>query len=443
MKAVKILLGLVIAVVVLAAAGLWYLNRLVQSAEFRELAREAAQSALGSQVSFREMEISLWRGVTLQGIEVANPPGFTGPMVTADAVVLRYRLWPLLQRRVVVQRLAVEKPVVTLARDATGTFNYEKLGAPKAAGQTAASGSAPRVGGVRVEIASIGLSDGEVTVLNEQGKRLVRLSGIEFQSGVQFDGGKLGGAGEARIRELAVGDSIYVRNVGGPVRFSGEYMELEPVRGELAGGVVEGKLRVKLLGGVRYEVDLTGRGSDVTTLLREAGAKPVMSGSLQWTAKLSGTGGLPTVVGGGRAEVVNGQVTGVPLLTLVGTLLQVPELQQLSFTECLLEYQLANNVMTNPVIRIGSPAIRIEGRGAMALDTYDLRHDLTLALTEAALSKAPKEVRGAFRKTDDGKLALDFRASGPYNSPKTDLSQRLVRGAGQQLLDKGLRKLLE
>lgn len=442
MKAVKILAVLVLVVAVLVGAGLWYLNRFVQSPEFRELAREAVQSALGSQVSFRDMEISLWRGVTLQGIEVANPPGFTGPMVMAEALVLRYRLVPLLQRRVVVPRLTVEKPVVVLARDATGTFNYEKLGATKTTAPSTPTSGAPRIGGVRVEVSNIGLSDGEVTVLNEQGKRLVRLIGMEFRSGVQWDAGKLSGSGEARVRELVVGDSIYVRNVRAPVRFAGEYMELEPVRGELAGGTVEGSLRVKLLGGFRYEADLTGRGSDMATLLREAGTKPVMSGSLQWTAKLIGTGGLPTVHGGGRAEVVNGQLTGVPLLVLLGTLLQIPDLQQLSFTECLLEYQLANNVMTNPVIRVGSPAVRITGHGAMALDTYALQHELTLALSDAVSARLPKQVRGAFRKTDDGLLALDFRATGPYNSPKTDLSQQLIRGTGQQLLEKGLEKML-
>lgn len=442
MKAVKILVVLVAVVLVLVGAGLWYLNRLVQSAEFRELARNAAQTALGSGVSFRELSVSLWRGVTLRGIEVANPHGFSGPMVTAEAVVLRYRLWPLLQRRVVVQQLAVDKPVVRLARDAAGTFNYEKLGALKATGAAPSVGVAPGLRGTRVEVSRIGVSDGELVVFNEGGKTLVRVMGLEFSSGVQWEQGQLRGHGEARVRELVLGGSVAVRNVRGPVQFAGSCMEWAPVRGELAGGTVEGTVRVRLLGGFLYEAELAGRGSDVATLLREAGAKPVVSGLLQWTAKLTGTGGLPTVQGGGWVEVVNGQLGGVPLLVLVGSLLQVPELQQISFTECRLEYQLANNVMTNPVIQIAAPSVRIHGHGTVALDDYVLQHELTLAVAESVLAKVPKEVRGAFHATEDGMLALEFRATGPYDSPKTDLSQRLLRGAGQQLLEKGLQKML-
>ena len=74
------------------------------------------------------MEISLLSGVTLEGITVANPAPFRGDLLTADAFVLRYRLLPLLAGRVQVDRLALEKPALTLAMDAQGGFNYERLG---------------------------------------------------------------------------------------------------------------------------------------------------------------------------------------------------------------------------------------------------------------------------------------------------------------------------
>ena len=70
-------------------------------------------------------------GVTLEGIAVANPAPFRGDLLTADAFVLRYRLLPLLTGRVQVDRLALEKPVLALAMDAKGGFNYEKLGGPR------------------------------------------------------------------------------------------------------------------------------------------------------------------------------------------------------------------------------------------------------------------------------------------------------------------------
>src|SRR5258706_4956577 len=74
------------------------------------------------------MEISVLSGVPLKGVTIANPDPFPGNLMTAEAFVLRYRLWPLLSGQFEVERLAFEKPRLTLAMDARGTFNYEKLG---------------------------------------------------------------------------------------------------------------------------------------------------------------------------------------------------------------------------------------------------------------------------------------------------------------------------
>jgi hypothetical protein len=67
---------------------------------------------------------------------------------------------------------------------------------------------------------------------------------------------------------------------------------------------------------------------------------------------------------------------------------------------------------------------------------------MTLALAKGLLANVPKEVRAIFTERSDGYLTLDFRVWGPYDSPKTDLQQRIVMGAAEQLLEKGLQKLL-
>ncbi len=439
MKAIKIL-GILILILALAVAGgVWYLNRFLQSPDFRDLARRSAQTALGSNVTLTELEVSLWRGVTLRGIAVANPPPFRGNLLTAESFVLRYRLLPLLRKTVAVQKLAIGKPVVALVRDQAGAFNYEKLGGATATSAPPKTGS---TGGTRfdVDLSAITIRDGEVSLATDTGKLLVKLAGLGLDTSVALTGNKLTGRGDARIAEINVANAIFVRNVTAPVTM-GDDIQLAPLSGQFAGGSVSGGLTVRTTGGFRYLVDLTGRDSDVATLLREMGAKPSMTGKLQLTAKLEGTGGLPTISGGGRAEIVNGQLTGVPLLNLLGTLLQVAELQNLQFRECVLEYTLANNVMQNPVIKLTSPLVQITGSGAMNLETYTLQHTFTLALAEGLLAKAPNEIRRAFTRRDDGFLTIEFNVTGPYDAPKTDLSQRLLKGAGQQLLDKGLKKL--
>ena len=87
--------------------------------------------------------------------------------------------------------------------------------------------------------------------------------------------------------------------------------------------------------------------------------------------------------------------------------------------------------------------MQITGSGSVSLDDYSLNHNLTLAVAQDLLKRAPKEVRNVFTPRADGFLTLDFRVWGPYDSPKTDLQNRIVQGAAEQLLERGLKKLLK
>jgi hypothetical protein len=160
-------------------------------------------------------------------------------------------------------------------------------------------------------------------------------------------------------------------------------------------------------------------------------------------AKLEGTGGLDTMAGAGKAEITGGKLMEIPVLNLVATLLQVPELRDLKFDECLLEFSLTNNVMQTPVIRLMSPRVQITGKGSVSLADYSLNHNLTLVFAKGVLDNVPKEVRGVFAERPDGSRTLEFRVWGPYDAPKTDLTDRLVKGATQQLLQKGLQQLFK
>ena len=128
----KTLLAVAALFVVVVLAALVYLSRLVASlntAAFKNQVLEQASASVGTRVDVKSMDIDVLSGVTLQGVTVANPAPFTGSLATAEEVVLRYRLRSLLAGQVVVQRLSVRKPVLTLAMDPKGAFNYEKLAA--------------------------------------------------------------------------------------------------------------------------------------------------------------------------------------------------------------------------------------------------------------------------------------------------------------------------
>jgi len=456
MKKLLLVLSIIVVVVLaVVAGGIWYANRYLQTPAFKEYVLKAAREQLGTDITVQELDASLFSGVSLKGIMVANPPGFSGQLLEAQAFVLRYRLLPLLQKRVEITTLSIQQPVITLVRNAQGEWNYDKLGGPAptnqpppAATTTTAETAPPAPAGtaappVDVSLSKLELVGAGIAMLGADKQILLSLQDVNLNADVQLRGGKLSGTGQASIRQVSVAEKLFVSGIAAPVRFTGESVRLEPLRGTLAQGNISGNVDVRVLGGTKYAVKLDVREADMTKLLEEAKTKPVMQGKLQIAAQLEGTAGLATINGAGQANITGGKLAGVPLLNTLATLLQINELRNLEFSECRFEFTMANNQMPTPVISVVSPQVRLTGKGVVSLADYALNHDLTLAVAPGVLAKVPKEVRAVFAQQPDGFLALSFHVSGPYDAPKTDIPERLLKGAGQQLLEKGLEKLFK
>lgn len=449
MKAIKII-GIILAMLVLlVVGGLFYASHYLRTPAFKETVLNSARGALGSDVTIDKFDVSLFSGITLGGVRIANPQGYAGDLLTADAFVLRYRLLPLLRGRVEIQQLSLDKPVVTLARGAGGAWNYEKLGgAPAPApSQPAAPVTAPTTPAsppLDVTLSKLAMNHAVIVMLDESGKSLIRIDDANLTCAVNLEGGKLSGTGKTSIETMDVANSLFVRKLGAPVTISTDAIKLAPLDGTIAAGKISGDAGLRLTGGAAYMANVQVKDADLAKLIEEAGVKKkVMTGKLQLTTKLEGTGGLPTMTGNGKAEIVGGQVADIPLLNTLAALLQISALRNLKFSECVVEYSLANNVMQTPVIRLVAPDVQISGKGSVSLADYSLNHTMTIAFTTNAIAATPKEVRALFAPRQDGMQALDFKVWGPYDAPKTDLTDRLVNAAAQHLIEKGLQKLFK
>jgi uncharacterized protein involved in outer membrane biogenesis len=451
-KAVKVTLiivgVLVVLVIAVVCGGIFFTNRYLQSPAFKGLVLKSAREELGTEVHIEELHASLFSGVELRGVAVGNPAGFTGNVVTADAFVLRYRLWPLLSRRVEIEQLLLDKPVITLARNDKGDWNYEKFGAKEggaepaaAARQSAAPAKSAPSTSLDIVLSKLAIAQGTVTLVSEKNQPLVKLDGIDFSSAVSLIGNKLAGGGRAGIGKINLADVLFVEKVATPVTFDADKVTLGALSGRLAKGELAGDVAVKLSDRFQYVVNLQVKDCDVATFFQEAGKKRVLSGTLKANVALAGTGGLPTIVGNGRAEIDDGKLMEIPLANLLATLLQIDALHDLKFSECLVEFSISNNVMQTPVIRLASPEMQIAGKGSISLDDHSLKQDLTLTFAKGALDRTPIEIRNLFTEQPDGSLALNFKVTGTYDSPKTDLTKRVVKSVGQQLINKALQQL--
>ena len=450
-KTIKILGVLLAVIVILLVLTVVLVNRYLQSPEFKEFAVGAARDALGSNVKLDDMNISIFSGVTLTGVVVANPQGFSGDLLTADAFVLRYRLLPLLRRRVEIEEISIRKPAIKLVRGETGKWNYEAL---TAKAEHASTSNAPasatptptptvRRGHFDISLSKVSLENGNIVMLAQTNKELLNLQGINLNTSVGFADDKLSGDGKAGIDAVNLSNSLFVRQLAALIKLTGDSIELDSLKGQLADGRITGNVTARVLGDLKYKVQLQVKDADVDKLLQDAKTQRVMKGKLQASVTLEGTGGLPTIDGSGNAEIVGGTLMGIPLMNDLAFILQVPELKEIQFDECRLEFSITNNILQTPVIRLISKTVQITGKGTVTLENNQLNHDMTLALAPNVLANVPSQIRGIFAQRADGFLTLDFHVNGPYDSPKTDIQKRLIKGATQQLLQEGLQRLLK
>lgn len=114
--------GLLVLVMVLLVLAKF----LITSEQVRDAVLPMAKEALQREVALGDIDISIFSGIVLHDLTVMDKEGKTA-FVEAGTVVLRYRFWPLLRLKVVVDEVRLEQPVLMIVRHPDGTFNFSDL----------------------------------------------------------------------------------------------------------------------------------------------------------------------------------------------------------------------------------------------------------------------------------------------------------------------------
>lgn len=163
------------AAVILVIAALAVVAALIPSDRVARAVAARAEAALGQPVAIEEVGLRLLPlpGVRLSGLAV----GDSTPLARVDAVELRARILPLFRGRVVISRLALDRPRILLEVDSAGALNL-----PIARGDSAPAAGrdiAFAIDGIEVSNGRIGyrdLRDGTVARLDGWSQSL-RLAG--------------------------------------------------------------------------------------------------------------------------------------------------------------------------------------------------------------------------------------------------------------------------
>src|SRR3989442_384662 len=286
-------------------------------------------------------------GVTLAGVSIAEERGLGSqdPFLTAREIELRLQLLPLLRRRLVVDRVLVEEPVVSLVRTESGAMNVDSLGKRAAPSGAPAAGGAAAAGAPAFQLASLRLRHGTLRYRDLSTGRTVelaqvavdarqpqfdapvpvavrarlatadlRLAAIVSEGGLGLAGRRPPYQGSLRAGPGAFG-SLAVKQIIAKLHASPPVLDLESATLETLGGTVEGRAHLTSEGkGAGMTAQLDARGLELAQLPAPKD-RPRPAGTLEVHGTLAGPPPeAPTFASGatgqGRFVVADGRIEG-------------------------------------------------------------------------------------------------------------------------------------
>jgi len=190
------ILGLVFgAFVVLFAALLVGVAVLVDPNDYKDQITAAVDDATGRTLTLEgDLELHVFPriGILLGAAELSNAAGFgNAPFARIEGAELRLGLLPLLTRHIEIDSASLTGLRLNLARNASGTTNWDDLAR---AGDNAAAAATPAPasegsGDINISVDSIAIADAEVTWADAQSGQDWRLSNFNLQAS-GFDPGR-------------------------------------------------------------------------------------------------------------------------------------------------------------------------------------------------------------------------------------------------------------
>ncbi|MCF8024213.1 MAG: AsmA family protein [Desulfobacteraceae bacterium] len=127
MKKMLKITGVVIGVLVVLAIVLLVAAKLIITPErVRKTVLPLAEKSLHRQVSIGDIGISLFSGISIENLRVMMKDE-KETFVSAESLVLKYRLWPLIKKQVVIDEARLKKPEIRVVRNKDGVFNFSDL----------------------------------------------------------------------------------------------------------------------------------------------------------------------------------------------------------------------------------------------------------------------------------------------------------------------------
>ena len=258
----NVILGVTALLIVLCAAVLLVRTQItperVQQALIPQL-----ENVLERPVSLAQVEVGLLTGIRIAGLRVGQQAA-DGVLLAIEALELRYRFWPLLSGRLVIDRILLSGPRLHLQRDAAGRLNIADLqkrltrpGKPFSGQREAQQDSAP-VLPLRLLVRSLRLEEGRIVFQDHlanprtpyrytlsdmtlEARELTLQDSFPIDVSLRINGTRLDASGHYDLR-ARTGDLLVHLDALDLIPFAPYYRELLP--GRLRRGALAAKFEV-------------------------------------------------------------------------------------------------------------------------------------------------------------------------------------------------------
>lgn len=426
-RLVFILVCLVISLGLLIAGGWWWLNSYVEGPEFSALVKKEASHLTGVPVEFKSLIWELGRGITLSELNMRN--GEKAPaqgQFKTDQIILKYDWSSLLDRRFEITRLTIKQPVVVIGQDAEGNYVLPVVPPKTATASTPAAASAPaesKSSPITLDWRMFNLEQGTVEVKNSDGSTRLLCSGIETEA-TALTGDKPGLKGWLRIGEIWLLQKVKITSVRSPMSLVGDTFSLSPIEAEAYGGRIGGSWEQNFSDPKKaYNLKLNIEDCDVNAVLSGVVQQTgILSGRLDAKTFWLGPATDPMAVSGkGTIELHNGQLIQIPFFRALAQILGVSALSQPDFSECKIEFTVADQVMTVTSMMLKSALFELSGTGTVGFDST-LKLQCRLDLNPELARQLPEAMVKVLEKRENGYSSIPFKVGGTIAQPKVELS---------------------
>ncbi|HXX56453.1 MAG TPA: AsmA family protein [Thermodesulfovibrionales bacterium] len=119
--------GVLIAFILVLLLGLsLFVKSYLKSEKLKALIIPRAEEFTGRKVNIDEIRVSLFKGIVVKGIALKERNGETD-FITAKEFILDYRLMPLLRKQLVIKRIELDSPSLSVKKEKGGKYNFSDI----------------------------------------------------------------------------------------------------------------------------------------------------------------------------------------------------------------------------------------------------------------------------------------------------------------------------